>query len=139
MTLLWLLSPVLFWVSYFGFTRGALTRHLGFLHFVYYFVGIYGAAYLLYADRGATNTTFLATVIAYPFCVLAGMVAARLVAPRRVVGWGEVTYDRREAILVWVTVGFFLTLFAVYLYSLFSKISTLKALTATNPPNSRLP
>src|SRR3989304_4159467 len=61
MTLLWLLSPVLFWASYFGFTRGTLTRHLGFLHFVYYFVGLYGAAYLIYADRGATNTTFLAT------------------------------------------------------------------------------
>ena len=138
MLLLWLIGPVVFWVSYVGFTRGAVTRHLGFLHFAYYFVGVYGSAYLLYADRGGTNTTFLATVIAYPFCALAGMAAARLVAPRRIVGWGEVTDDPREAVLVWATVGFFLALFAVYLFSLGPEIPLLKALAGSDPRDVRL-
>ena len=138
MMLLWLLTPLLFWVSYFWFTRGAVTRHLGFLHFVYYFVGIYGSAYLIYAERGATNAVFLTTVIAYPFCVLAGMLIARLAAPRPLAGWGAITYDGREAILVWTVVGMFLMVFAVYLLSLGSEIPLLKALAGSDPRDVRL-
>jgi len=138
MTLLWLLTLPLFWVSYFGFTRGAVTRHLGFLHFVYYFVGIYGSAHFIYTDRGGTNTAFLAAVIAYPFCVLAGMVIARLAAPRPLAGWGTITYDGREATLVWTVVGMFLIVFAVYLLSLGPDIPLLKALAGSDPRDVRL-
>jgi hypothetical protein len=118
MLILWMAVPVAFWLVYYHFTRGAVTRHLGFLHFALYFFSIYLGAYRLYVDDGSWNDRFIFSVLAYPLVALAGMLFAQWFAWRTMVPDGAMHLNRQEARLVSSTVAFFLSLFAVYLYSL---------------------
>src|SRR6267378_3651216 len=100
MIVLWLGVLVLFWVAYFRVTRGALTRHLGFLHFGIYFFAIYLGAYQVYLDNGSVDDTFMYSVVVYPLLALLGMALAQSVGRRTSFDGTELGLDRRESTFV---------------------------------------
>ena len=129
MIVLWLGVLVLFWIAYFRLTRGALTWHLGFLHFGIYFFAIYLGAYQIYVNNGSVDDTFMYSVVLYPLLALLGMVLATSVGWRTTFDATSVVIDRRETMLVMWIVAFFLGTYAVYLYSLGSQIPLVGVLT----------
>lgn len=122
MFLLWLVIGISFWVAYFQFTRGAVTRHIGFLHYALFFFSIYFGAYMLYVESGEWNTKLIVSVMAYPILGMAGMAFAQLFAWRTVVPDGTMRLDSREARLVAAIALFFISLYSIYLYSLWPDI-----------------
>jgi len=137
MGVLWVAATVLFWVGYYRFTRGALTRHLAFLHFAIYYFAIYLAAYPLYLETDAHSDRFILSVIAYPLLALAGMIAAKPLAPLASFTGTPTRTSDAEKRLVIVIVAFFLAMYAIYLHSL-GEIPLVGVLTGGDLRASRL-
>lgn len=118
MMAVWLLGGVLFWVGYFRFTRGAVTRHVAFLHFAIYFFAIYLASYSLFVESGASNYRFLLSVVFHPVLALAGMVVASVVWRHKTIETRDPRASSEERRLALAIVIGFLVIYVVYLRSL---------------------
>ena len=138
MLTLWILVLVGFGAFYYAFTGGKVTRHLGFLHFFFYFFAIYWGAYRLYVAGGSVNDRFMFSVLAYPVLAAAGMVLAQGFGRRTTFQPTLLRVDRRELWLVAGTVAFFLVIYAVYLRSLGSQIPLVQLLAGGEAKEARL-
>lgn len=71
---LWLIIPIFFWTGYFFVTKGRFVRHIGFLHYLIFFLSIYFGSYTIFMEGGGTNLKFIFSVIAYPILSLSGII-----------------------------------------------------------------
>ncbi len=138
MIVLWLGVMVFFWLSYYRFTRGAVTRHIGFLHYVIYFFGIYIGAYQLYVKNGSVDDRFMVSVLLYPALSLLGIFLAQGVGWQTRFEGVHIGVDRRELRLVIWIVLLFLGVYGVYLYSLGGNIPLLGVVMGGDLQASRL-
>src|SRR5579885_973295 len=118
----WISIFVFFWTAYYYIPNGRLTRHLGFFHFLLYFLSIYLGAISVYEDGGSTDLRYLISVLLYPLLALFGMLTASLLKRKAAYPDVEFRYEPRDNRLVVRAFVFFLIFFGVYLYSLGSNI-----------------
>ncbi len=138
MFLLWLAILILFWVAFYLFTQGAITRHIGFLHFLLFFLAIYLASYQVYEESGCVNNRFLGSVMAYPVLAFLGMAFGRIMGPETAFAAREVACLRGDRNLVILIIGGFLLIYAIYLRSLGSDVPLFILLRGGEPLASRV-
>jgi len=125
---IWISTFLFFWIAYHRFTHGHFTRHLGFYHYILYFVAIYWGALDLYQSRGSVNSLFLMSVFLYPVLSFCGMLWACIIRNRTFYPKVEVFTKPKDVNLVVVAVLFFLAIFGCYIYTLWPNIPIVIAL-----------
>jgi hypothetical protein len=131
--ILWLSIPLFFWAAYFLFTKGCPFRHIGFLHYLTYFLSIYAGSYAIYLENGGTNHSFIAAVMAYPIISFLGMIIGLLFGNQVYSMNVEVkpSATSKETIIVLGFTSLFLAVLTLYLIILGKNIPILVALTGS--------
>jgi hypothetical protein len=126
---LWLMIPVFFWMGYSFITKGHFVRHIGFLHYLLYFLSIYFGSYTIFMEGGETNLKFIFSVMAYPVLSLSGIIIG-LQRSKKVFFKNEVAgfeTTSKEIKIVVVSALFILAVLSLYLFLLGENIPLLVA------------
>src|SRR3989338_2369139 len=129
----WLFTLLFFWISYAIFTKGRLTRHLGFFHFLLYFFAIYLSSFSIYEMGGSVNHDYITSVMLYPILSLLGMIFASLFGSKVYFLRLPIAANRKEVRLVSIIVAGFLIVYIFYLYGLWPNVPLLITLSGEDP------
>lgn len=124
----WVGVFLFFWTAYYHFTKGQLTRHIGFLHYVIYFFAIYLGSLGLYLEGGSVNGLYLTSVLLYPLLSLLGMIWATILGGRVHFSNVEIATRSKDVRLVIGAVLLFLVVYVWYLCTLGANIPLLVTL-----------
>ncbi len=129
----WIANLIFFWVAFAYFTKGHLTRHIGFFHFLLYFFAIYLASFSIYVSEGSVNNRYLISVMLYPVLLLCGMMLGSIFGAKTYFSNVELNTNRKDIRLIVTIVTLFLIVYIVYLYSLWPRIPLLTILKTGTP------